>query len=68
MDRVRRQMRYAGTIFVVHHELYAGDFMAVNSDEFLAMRGFVETPLNMHADSLGLIKLVHCVSACMARR
>ena len=42
--------------------------MAVNSDEFLAMRGFVETPLNMHADSLGLIKLVHCVSACMTRR
>jgi hypothetical protein len=42
--------------------------MAVNSDEFRAMRGFVEPPMNMHADSLGLVKLVHCVSAGIARR
>jgi hypothetical protein len=61
-------MRYAGAIFVVHHDLFAGDFMAVNSDEFRAMRGFVEPPINMHADSLGLIKLVHCVSFFIARR
>jgi len=33
--------------------------MAVNSNEFRAIRGFVEPPQNMHADSLGLFKLVN---------
>jgi hypothetical protein len=36
----------------------AGDFMAVNTNEFRELRGFVEPPQNMHADSLGLFKLV----------
>ncbi len=33
--------------------------MAVNSNEFRAIRRFVEPPQNMHADSLGLFKLVN---------
>ena len=32
--------------------------MAVNSNEFHGLRGFVEMPQNQHTDSLGLFKLV----------
>jgi hypothetical protein len=39
----------------------AGDFIAVNSFEFREMRGFVEMPQNVHADTLGLYKLVAIV-------
>ncbi len=35
--------------------------MAVNSNEFHSIRGFVELPQNVHADTVGLFKLVHSV-------
>jgi hypothetical protein len=44
----------------------AGDFIAVNSFEFREMRGFVEMPQNVHADTLGLYKLVAIVCICVA--